>query len=102
MCKAAGRTERIRLGSPVRPLGYYHPLQVALEANATDQLTNGRYMLGIGTGFHDRTMEWGGLVPKLATPMVAASIELMFRLWNATGPVDYDGPYWKGKQMVLQ
>src|ERR1700675_71994 len=59
-------------------------------------------MLGIGTGFHDRNMEWRGLDPKLARPMVAASIELMLKLWNATGPIDYDGPYWKGKQMVVQ
>ena len=31
ICKAAGQTGRIRLGSAVRPVAYYHPLQVALE-----------------------------------------------------------------------
>ena len=61
IAKASGRTERIRLGSGVRPLGYYHPLQVALEANATDQLTGGDYMLGLGTGFYPRKLAWRGL-----------------------------------------
>jgi limonene 1,2-monooxygenase len=102
IAKAAGLTSRIRLGAGVRPLGYYHPLQIALEANATDQLTHGRYMLGIGHGFHPRQMEWRGLDPKDTRAMVEASAELIIELFNAKGPIDYDGPFWKGKQMILQ
>lgn len=102
IAKAAALTSRIRLGSGVRPLGYYHPIQIALEANATDQLTGGRYMLGIGSGFHPRNMEWRGLDPANTRAMVEASIELILKLWNATAPVDYDGPFWTGRQMVLQ
>ena len=102
IAKAAALTSRIRMGAGVRPLGYYHPIQVALEANATDQLTHGRYMLGVGHGFHPRQMEWRGRDPKDTRAMVEASIELILKLWNATEPVDYDGPFWTGKQMVLQ
>jgi alkanesulfonate monooxygenase SsuD/methylene tetrahydromethanopterin reductase-like flavin-dependent oxidoreductase (luciferase family) len=102
IAKAAGLTSTIRMGAGVRPLGYYHPIQVALEANATDQLTHGRYMLGIGHGFHPRQMEWRGQDPKDTRAMVEASIELILKLWTADGPVDYDGPYWAGKQMILQ
>ncbi len=102
IAKAAAQTRHIRMGSGVRPLGYYHPIQIALEANATDQLTHGRYMLGIGHGFHARQMEWRGRDPKDTRAMVEASIELILKLWTATGPVDYDGPFWTGKQMILQ
>ena len=102
IAKAAAQTSRIRLGAGVRPLGYYHPLQIALEANATDQITHGRYMLGIGHGFHARQMEWRGLDPKDTRAMVEASAELILKLWNSDGPLDYDGPFWKGKQMILQ
>jgi alkanesulfonate monooxygenase SsuD/methylene tetrahydromethanopterin reductase-like flavin-dependent oxidoreductase (luciferase family) len=102
IAKASGRTERIRLGSGVRPLGYYHPLQVALEANATDQLTGGRYMLGIGTGFYPRKLAWRGLDPDAMRAVLEPSLELMLKLWNSTEPVDYDGPFWKGKQMMLE
>lgn len=102
IAKAAAQTTRIRMGAGVRPLGYYHPLQIALEANAADQLTNGRYMLGIGHGFHPRQMEWRGRDPKDTRAMVEASARLILKLWNADGPVDYDGPFWTGKQMILQ
>ncbi len=102
IAKAAAQTSRIRLGAGVRPLGYYHPLQIALEANATDQLTHGRYMLGIGHGFHPRQMEWRGRDPKDTRAMVEASARLILKLWNSDGPVDYDGPFWSGKQMILQ
>ena len=102
IAKAAALTSRIRMGSGVRPLGYYHPIQIALEANATDQLTNGRYMLGVGHGFHARQMEWRGRDPNDTRAMVQASLDLILRLWNAKAPLDYDGPFWAGKQMVLQ
>jgi alkanesulfonate monooxygenase SsuD/methylene tetrahydromethanopterin reductase-like flavin-dependent oxidoreductase (luciferase family) len=102
IAKAAGRTARIRLGSGVRPLGYYHPLQVALEANATDQLTGGRYMLGVGTGFYPRKLQWRGMDPEAMRAVLEPSLALMLKLWTSTEPVDYDGPFWKGKQMVLE
>jgi alkanesulfonate monooxygenase SsuD/methylene tetrahydromethanopterin reductase-like flavin-dependent oxidoreductase (luciferase family) len=103
LCKAAGLTKQIRLGSAVRPVAYYHPLQVALEANATDQLTGGRYMLGVGFGFYPKNMEWRGLDFTKTRDMMHASVELMLKLWHSGGePVDYEGPFWSGKQMILQ
>ena len=102
ICKAAGQTKTIRLGSAVRPVAYYHPFQVALEANATDQLTGGRYMLGVGFGFYPKNMEWRGLDFSKTREMMHASIELMLKLWDSKEPVDYDGPFWKGHQMLLQ
>ena len=86
IAKAAALTKTIRLGSGVRPLGYYHPIQIALEANATDQLTAGRYMLGIGHGFHGRQMEWRGRDPADTRSMVEASIELILKCGTRTRP----------------
>jgi alkanesulfonate monooxygenase SsuD/methylene tetrahydromethanopterin reductase-like flavin-dependent oxidoreductase (luciferase family) len=102
ICKAAGQTKRIRLGSAVRPLAYYHPLQVAIEANACDHLTGGRYQLGVGFGFYPTNMQQRGLDFDKTRDMMHASIELILKLWNSTGPVDYDGPFWTGKGMVVK
>jgi alkanesulfonate monooxygenase SsuD/methylene tetrahydromethanopterin reductase-like flavin-dependent oxidoreductase (luciferase family) len=104
LCKAAAMTDRITLGSAVRPLAYYHPLQVATEANACDHLTKGRYRLGIGFGFGatPHEMERRGLDWSKTREMLHASIDLILKLWNATGPIDYDGPFWKGKAMELR
>lgn len=102
ICKAAGQTRQIRLGSAVRPLAYYHPLQVAIEANACDQLTAGRYQLGVGFGFYAAQMEQRGLDFSKTRDMMHASIDLIQKLWTSKEPVDYDGPFWKGKAMVVK
>ena len=103
ICRAASLTTRIGLGSAVRPLAYYHPLQVATEANACDHLTRGRYRLGIGFGFGatPKEMERRGLDWSKTREMLHASIDLIQRLWAADEPIDYDGPFWKGKGMQL-
>jgi alkanesulfonate monooxygenase SsuD/methylene tetrahydromethanopterin reductase-like flavin-dependent oxidoreductase (luciferase family) len=102
ICKAAAVTKQIRLGSAVRPLAYYHPLQVTIEANACDNLTGGRYQLGVGFGFYRGQMEQRGLDFDKTRDMMHASIELILKLWNSKEPVDYDGPFWKGKGMVAK
>jgi alkanesulfonate monooxygenase SsuD/methylene tetrahydromethanopterin reductase-like flavin-dependent oxidoreductase (luciferase family) len=102
ICKAAGLTKNIRLGSAVRPLAYYHPLQVAIEANACDHLTGGRYQLGVGFGFYPTNMEQRGLDFAETRDMMHASIELILKLWSSREPIDYEGPFWKGKGMVVK
>ena len=102
ICKAAAMTSQIKLGSAVRPLAYHHPLQVAIEANACDNLTEGRYMLGVGVGFGGGYMDQRGLDDNLRRDMYHAAVELILRLWEAKEPFDYDGPYWHGKGLVLK
>jgi alkanesulfonate monooxygenase SsuD/methylene tetrahydromethanopterin reductase-like flavin-dependent oxidoreductase (luciferase family) len=99
--KAAGLTSRVLLGSAVRPLAYYHPLQVAIEAAATDHITHGRYQLGVGVGFYAASFEMRGVEYARVRDMVHASIDLILKLFTATEPVDYDGPFWKGKKMIV-
>jgi alkanesulfonate monooxygenase SsuD/methylene tetrahydromethanopterin reductase-like flavin-dependent oxidoreductase (luciferase family) len=99
ICKAASVTKQIKLGSAVRPLAYYHPLQVAIEANACDQLTHGRYQLGVGFGFYPAQMAQRGLDFAKTREMMHASIEVILKLWSSNEPVDYDGPFWSGKAM---
>lgn len=102
ICKAAAMTSRIKLGSAVRPLAYHHPFQVAIEANACDNLTEGRYQLGIGTGFGGAYMSQRGLDDSLRRDMTHAALELILKLWESKEPIDYDGPYWHGKGLVLK
>jgi alkanesulfonate monooxygenase SsuD/methylene tetrahydromethanopterin reductase-like flavin-dependent oxidoreductase (luciferase family) len=100
--KAAGRTKQIRLGTAVRPAGYYHPFQIALDANAADQLCGGRYMLGLGTGFYQKKLEWRGIDPANMRAVLEPAIQFLLKLWNSKEPLDYDGPFWKGKKMELE
>lgn len=47
----AAATQRIRLGSAVIVLPLYHPMRVAQEIALVDQLSSGRLVLGVGTGY---------------------------------------------------
>lgn len=102
IARASAITKQIRLGPAVRPLPFYHPIQVALDCNASDQLTNGRYMLGLGTGFRPHRVAWRGQDPALMREMTHESLEVIMRLLkNRPEPFDLDGKFWKGKQLFL-
>ncbi|MCX5513960.1 LLM class flavin-dependent oxidoreductase [Kaistia algarum] len=47
----AGETSRIKVGAAVVVLPLYHPMRVAQEIALLDQLSEGRAMLGVGTGY---------------------------------------------------
>src|SRR5471030_1067573 len=47
----AGYSRRIKLGTAVIVLPLYHPMRLAQEVALVDQLTEGRLVLGIGSGY---------------------------------------------------
>lgn len=47
----AARTERVRIGSMVLGNTYRHPAVVAKQAATVDQMSGGRFVLGIGAGW---------------------------------------------------
>ncbi len=47
----ASLTKRIRLGAGVVVLPLYHPMRVAQEIGLVDQISDGRLVLGVGTGY---------------------------------------------------
>jgi len=49
----ATRTRRIRFGPLVSPLTFYHPALLAKMAAAVDELSGGRFDLGIGAGWNE-------------------------------------------------
>lgn len=96
ICKAAALTKQIRMGPGIRPLPFFHPLQVATDAAVCDHLTNGRYIagfgLGIGTGNGQR-----GELPGDRRVMMREAIDLILRSWSSPEPFDWDGEIWQGK-----
>lgn len=105
IAQAAKFTHRIRLGSGVRPLPFYHPLQIALEANMCDQITNGRYMLGCGVGgpaSAAKMRQWGALGEDAEPHLkMCETIELIVRALRSDTPFDFFGQFWQGKDISL-
>ncbi|MEV0801227.1 TIGR03560 family F420-dependent LLM class oxidoreductase [Kribbella sp. NPDC050281] len=57
----AARTERVRVGSMVLGNTYRHPAVVANQAATIDQMSNGRFVLGIGAGWQVNEHEVYGI-----------------------------------------
>ncbi|ADB35394.1 Luciferase-like monooxygenase [Kribbella flavida DSM 17836] len=57
----AARTSRVRIGSMVLGNTYRHPAVVANQAATLDQMSNGRFVLGIGAGWQVNEHEVYGI-----------------------------------------
>ncbi len=58
----AAKTETIRLGTAISVMSFRHPVVVAKQAATLDQLSGGRFMLGVGIGAYREEAEalWPG------------------------------------------
>lgn len=96
ICKAAALTKNIRMGPGIRPLPFFHPMQIATDVAVCDHLCDGRYLagfgLGIGTGNGQR-----GELPGDRRIMMNEAIDLILKCWTAPEPFDWDGEIWQGR-----
>ncbi|GAA3537646.1 TIGR03621 family F420-dependent LLM class oxidoreductase [Amycolatopsis ultiminotia] len=58
---AAENTERVRLKTFVLNAGFYNPVLLAREVTGTDQLTDGRFELGLGAGYVKAEFDAAGI-----------------------------------------
>jgi alkanesulfonate monooxygenase SsuD/methylene tetrahydromethanopterin reductase-like flavin-dependent oxidoreductase (luciferase family) len=93
---AAVRTRRIRLGTLVTPLPRRRPIKLAREAVSLDQLSDGRLILGVGSG--DGPWEWEYLGEessgKVRGAMLDEGLALLDRLWSGE-PVLHAGAHYR-------
>src|SRR5215831_20238190 len=79
----AAATSRIRLGSAIMYALARTPLLTVAEARDLDELTRGRFVLGLGTGTRQQVAAWHGLQPDHLAPRLEELVPLLRRLWRA-------------------
>lgn len=80
---AAAVTSRIELKTGVYLLPLRHPVPVALQAAQLDQLSMGRFVLGIGVGGEDPHEFWSsGVDPATRGARTNEAIRILKRLWT--------------------
>lgn len=97
----AARTRRIRLGTEVTPLSRRRPWNVAREAAAVDQLSDGRMILGVGLGDTgeavgvDASLARFGeeLDPKRRGEQLDEALEIIAGLWSGE-PFSFHGRHY--------
>ena len=102
LAKASAQAHRIRLGTSVISVPFHHPFHVAERMAFLDHLTRGRAILGVGPCALVTDKNLFGLATEKLYPMMAESVEIIVRLLESSDPIDYDGRFWKIKQMRLQ
>lgn len=93
---AARETSHIRFGQLVSPVTFRSPVDVGRMAAQISDLSNGRYQLGLGAGWHEPEHTAYG-IPFPSTrerfERLEEAIELIKTLWGP-GPASYSGNYY--------
>ena len=77
----AARTSRIRLGPLVLVLPFRHPLQLAKLTASLDVVSNGRLILGVGTGWNPPEFEALGIPRAERAARFEESLRILRELW---------------------
>jgi alkanesulfonate monooxygenase SsuD/methylene tetrahydromethanopterin reductase-like flavin-dependent oxidoreductase (luciferase family) len=107
MAWLAGQTSRIRLGTAILQMPARRPVAAAMTAATIDQISGGRFRLGLGFSGPQLVEGWHGL--RFEQPLAhARDYVAVVRMALARQPVKYEGPTItvplpssEGKQMAL-
>ncbi len=94
----AGMTEKLRMGHLVTGNTYRNPAHVAKMAATTDQISHGRFTLGIGAAWFKREHEaYGWEYPSVRDRQdrFEEACELIRALFTSDTPVDYQGKHYQ-------
>jgi F420-dependent oxidoreductase-like protein len=94
---AASHTTRIEFGTLVCPTTFRHPALTARMGAQVDDLSGGRLILGLGTGWNEREHKQFG-IPfydfSTRFEMLEDALEVTTRLFDSDAPVSYAGKHY--------
>ena len=89
---AACATKTLKIGTGVCLVNQRDPIQTAKLVASIDQISNGRFLFGIGSGWNQDEMENHGTDFKTRHKLVRERIEAMKAIWTETKP-EYHGEF---------
>ncbi|MEE8350558.1 MAG: LLM class flavin-dependent oxidoreductase [Acidobacteriota bacterium] len=94
---ALARHTRLRLGTGITLLPLWHPLKLAYDGLILDQISGGRFILGVGVG-NPAVMKRYGVPPEEAGSRMDEALLLLKKLW--AGEEEFEGRHFKVKGNV--
>lgn len=92
----AAATSRIRLGSAIMYALGRTPLLTIAETRDLDELSGGRFVLGLGTGTRQQVAAWHGLDASQLAPRMEELVPLLRALWRfREGQFSHDGRFYR-------
>jgi alkanesulfonate monooxygenase len=89
----AARTKTIKLGTGILVLPLRNPLILAKQLSSMDQLSQGRLILGLASGWYEREFDAIGVPFNKRGKIMDENLEIMTRLWQEDLVNGEVGPY---------
>lgn len=102
----ASNTKRIQFGPLVTPVSFHHPVHIARRAKDLDNLSGGRFVLGVGAGWGGGTREHTAfgfdlLELKPRFKRWVEGLEIITGLLRSTEPISFEGEYFQLQDAIL-
>ncbi|CCG02344.1 MULTISPECIES: LLM class flavin-dependent oxidoreductase [Blastococcus] len=96
IAQAIRETTNIKLAVGAHALPYHHPMELACRVAALDHLSEGRILMGAGSGAIPS--DWNAFcvdgMSGQHREMARESLEIIQRLWTDKTPWKYEGKFW--------
>jgi F420-dependent oxidoreductase-like protein len=91
----AARTERIRVGTAIMQIAGRTPVLTATTALTLDQLSGGRFLLGLGVSGPQVVEGWHGVPFGKPLARTREYVEIVRSVWRRERPVEFKGEYYQ-------
>ena len=88
----AAKTRKVELGTTVTIIPYRHPLQTARIVANIDQMSGGRFILGVGAGWAEQEFEALGVPFNHRGAITNEYLDVIRKAWSSD-VISYDGQY---------
>ena len=93
--KIGERTKRLKIATGILVLPLWDPLRLAEEVAVLDNLTDGRFICGIGRGYQPHEMARFGIPLEESRDRTNEILEVLVKAWTQDESFTYDGDYIK-------
>lgn len=97
----AGVTQNVRIGFGVLVLPYRNPVVIAKSIASLDQLSAGRMILGVGSGYWKEEFRVLGIPFEDRVAKYKESVQLLRDMWASDTP-SHHGKYWQVDEILFR
>jgi alkanesulfonate monooxygenase SsuD/methylene tetrahydromethanopterin reductase-like flavin-dependent oxidoreductase (luciferase family) len=96
-------TKRVQIGTAVIQASLHHPIRLAEQISILDNMSQGRFIAGLGKGSQFNTYEYEAfeVPPDEATERFDETEEILLKSWTGK-PIEHHGKHWNFKFPVLR
>jgi F420-dependent oxidoreductase-like protein len=91
----AGQTKSIHVGSAIMQMPARSPAMTAMTATTLDQLSNGRFLLGLGVSGPQVVEGWHGVVYGKPLVRTREYVSIVRKIWAREQPLEHTGEHYQ-------